>query len=477
MRRPRVALVILLAASAAIRGQVRHPVPQPDPARDLVRVELRLVTDAASASVRVRGGALAVGEGRRLTGAAGVRAAVDEDVLLLSGNSDGQSAAAAFRFVLAQAMPETPLTWEISVAADRRVSFEIYNVNDEASPRLVDRFDGRAGDVFTTATAPLRVGGPLAAPSPPAERLVLAFYFPWYELTTWSDAQLRDLPLRLYSTENAADVLRQMQQAKDAGLDGVIVSFQGKDVGGGWNHRRMLLVLQAAQQVGLRVSVQIETFAAHLPDRPGPPHPDALAAWFTDIIDLYGTHPAYLRVDGRPVIFMYVWHAFDEQMWRTAIDRVRATGRNLFVLADAESTSPLDLADSTYTFAGSLFARDLSRYAQGLSLAMRTWHLLGAGHGRQRLGMVAVSPGYDERALPDRTGFVFDRRNGALYDEQWRAAIASGVDWVVVSSWNEWWENSQIEPSQRYGETYVWRTRFWASLFRNLPRGEQGTRP
>ena len=196
---------------------------------------------------------------------------------------------------------------------------------------------------------------------------MLAFYFPWDERSTWSDSQLLDQPLQLYSTEDPADVLRQMQQAKSAGLDGVIVSFQGKDIGGGWNHRRMLLVLQAAQQTGLRVSVQIETFAAHLPNQPGPPHPDALAAWFTDIVDLYGTHPAYLRVDGRPVIFMYVWHFVDEQVWRTALARVRATGRQLFVLADDERASALAMADSTYTFAGSLFARDLNVYARDLA--------------------------------------------------------------------------------------------------------------
>jgi len=230
-------------------------------------------------------------------------------------------------------------------------------------------------------------------------------------------------------------------------------------------------VLQAAQQAGMRVSVQIETLAAHLPDRPGPPHPDTLAAWFTDVVDLYGGHPAYLRVDGRPVVFLYIWRAFDPQIWLTALARVRASGRQLFAMADDERASALTMADGTYTFGGGLFAENPDVYARDLALASRTWHLLGPGRGPQRLGIVSVSPGYDESGLRDRPArLAIDRRGGAFYDSQWSAAVESGVDWVLVSTWNEWWENTEIEAGQRYGEHYVWRTQFWSHAFKTLPR-------
>ena len=251
---------------------------------------------------------------------------------------------------------------------------------------------------------------------------MLGFYFPWYERATWADPQLRDQPLHTYSTEDPADLLRELQDAKRAGLDGLIVSFQGKDVGGGWNHRRMQLILQAAQQAGLRVSVQTETLAAHLPDRPGPPHPDALTAWLTDIVDLYGSHPAYLRVDGRPVVFLYVWFAVDEEVWRQALGRVRASGRQLFVVADTTDPQTLSMADSFYTSAAISSNRTSSATRTGARLAARTYHHV-ENAGRQRLGIATVSPGYDDRALRDRSSFLLvDRRDGAFYDEQWRAA-------------------------------------------------------
>jgi len=35
-----------------------------------------------------------------------------------------------------------------------------------------------------------------------------------------------------------------------------------------------------------------------------------------------------------------------------------------------------------------------------------------------------------------------------------------------VTSWNEWWENTEIEASARYGTAYLERTRVWADAFK-----------
>ena len=108
----------------------------------------------------------------------------------------------------------------------------------------------------------LRARGPLTiAPANP--RLVLAHYYPRDHRSTWNDPQMLDQPARLYSSDDAADVARQVDQAKLAGLDGLVLSWQGKDFGGGWNHRRTLLVEQAARKAGLRLSTLLETTVAN----------------------------------------------------------------------------------------------------------------------------------------------------------------------------------------------------------------------
>jgi hypothetical protein len=78
-----------------------------------------------------------------------------------------------------------------------------------------------------------------------------------------------------------------------------------------------------------------------------------------------------------------------------------------------------------------------------------------------------VTPGFDDTKLVGRVGRQVARANGQVYDAQWDAAVTSGADWVVVTSWNEWWENTQIEPGVRYGTVFLDRTRAWAAAFKS----------
>jgi hypothetical protein len=66
---------------------------------------------------------------------------------------------------------------------------------------------------------------------------------------------------------------------------------------------------------------------------------------------------------------------------------------------------------------------------------------------------------------------VVSRRDGSTYDATWEAALAVSPPWVVVASWNEWHEGSEIEPSHEHGRRYLEATRRWASRFRSAERG------
>ena len=101
------------------------------------------------------------------------------------------------------------------------------------------------------------------------------------------------------------------------------------------------------------------------------------------------------------------------------------------------------------------------------SLRVRTFNLLREGD-RRRVWVASVTPGFDDSHLVDRrTPRIVDRSNGGVYDDQWSKAVDTGADWVVVTSWNEWWENTEIEPGQRYGRAYLERTKFWADAFKS----------
>ena len=47
---------------------------------------------------------------------------------------------------------------------------------------------------------------------------------------------------------------------------------------------------------------------------------------------------------------------------------------------------------------------------------------------------------------------VVERRDGATYRETFAAAMASHPDWILITSFNEWVEGHQTEPSTCYGD-------------------------
>jgi glycoprotein endo-alpha-1,2-mannosidase len=65
---------------------------------------------------------------------------------------------------------------------------------------------------------------------------------------------------------------------------------------------------------------------------------------------------------------------------------------------------------------------------------------------------VTIIPGYDDRnvgrPLPCP---VTDRWDGETFRVLWQKAIAAAPDYVLITSWNEWHEGSEFEPSVKYG--------------------------
>jgi hypothetical protein len=460
-------LVLAVAALQAGQAPARHPQPLPEPVVEPVRVEVRISTTARTTRLTVLQDAFVVGAVSQASVSGSARAAIEEAGVALTGNADNAAAAAAFRLVVSSNQPSLRLM--AGVSPGRSATVEVWNVNDEARPTRVAEFTAVEGRLLDTNMALLRTGGPL--PSPHRDRLVLAHWYPWWDPVAWTSPQLLDQPLRRYSTDDAAEVARNLQDVADAGIDAVIVSWQGSEVGGGWNLRRLRHVLDGAQQAGLKVTVHLETLAANRVGREGAaPDPDVLTAWINELVDTQATHPAWLKVDGRPVIFAYVWGFAGDETWRTVLDRVHAGGRHPLMIADSTTPADLSLADGLATYSGTLFSPDVGALMRDTVSAVRTYHLLGATYGSPRIAAATVMPGYDETRITGRPGRVVARSGGEFYDRQWEAALASGADWIVISTWNEWAENTQVEAGQRFGQFYVWRTRFWSAALKTAPR-------
>jgi len=459
--------MVLALAGAGLAGA-----PNPEPDEQLARVRLIVTTRAANAAITVSGAIIASYIPSVLDGAPAVTPSRTGRTLQLSRNVPGQTAEARFDVVLAEAAPGTTIAWNLTSDANAETQIEVYSVTDKGLATLVDRFVSNGPSAQFTSSLDMLAPPGRVRVLPFHPRLVLAHYYPWYTAETWRDPQMADRPPRLYSTESPADVGNEVTLARSAGIDAFVVSWQGLAAQSGFNDRRMRVLLEAARNTTLRVCAYTETYVANPTfDQNKPPDPQTVFEWLVDLVDLYGSHPAYLRVGGRPVIFVYLAPILSEASWAAIAARLHATGRNPLLIGDFTRSTLLEPFDGEYQYTN-VFSSEAALLDQNLteSLRVRTYSLLRQGD-RRRLWVASVTPGFDDSHLIDRVPpHIVDRSNGEVYDRQWRSAIETGADWVVVTSWNEWWENTHVEPSERYGTAYLDQTRRWANAFKAVPR-------
>ena len=288
-----------------------------------------------------------------------------------------------------------------------------------------------------------------------ADKLVLAFYFPWLDRTSFSSGQMADAPAAPYDSGDAATVERQVGEAQAAGIDAFIGSWQGT---GSTSDQHFPQVLDIAAAHHFQVALYFETnFAVR----------KGVAAELQSALDHYLSHAAYLRWRGKPVVFFWQPGAFgDAAAWSQLRQQIDPQHAQIWSV-DTTDASYLSAFDGIHLFSAGKWTGTTDT-APVDAAWRRTISAYNAAHGTARIWAAGVLPGWDEsRVQPPRADAkVFPRRDGALYTESWQAAMASNPEWITITSYNEWFEGTQIEPSVTYGTRYLDLTRRFADLWK-----------
>src|SRR5262245_56328432 len=203
-----------------------------DPAVDLVRTRVFLTTTASAIDMAVEGVTLANAVFTQRGGPGSVRAVVDHNTIHFTRNPDRAAIDFQIDMILADVRPSGTVGWTLASESPASSRLDIRNANTGES--RVDSFDldGASGR-FTTRADLLRNGGPLGAVPAVDSHLVVAFFYPWWDRTSWSTSPLfLDRPRTPYSTDDPADLARVMTEAKSTGIDALVVSWAGKDFNG-----------------------------------------------------------------------------------------------------------------------------------------------------------------------------------------------------------------------------------------------------
>ncbi len=312
-------------------------------------------------------------------------------------------------------------------------------------------------------------------------RKVLAFYYPWYgnagvpggsgRWSHWQDvdetgrkiASSTHYPeLGPYDSHDPKTIEQHAEWSKQAGLDGWIVSWWGF---GHFTDQPMGRILDVCRKAGLEVTVYYETVR-------GQKTPENAAREIVDLLTAYAKHPAWLRVDGRPVVFIY-GRAVEElgiSGWLSVIDEVnRRYEGGAVLLGDRMSRAAAQVFDGihTYNTVGSLAGRDADGVKSWCEETFPKWVATAVRH--KRISTLTVIPGYDDTKIR-KPGIAAARLEGESYRAQWESAIAALPDWVLITSFNEWHEGSEIEPSFEFGHQYLELTAEFAARFKQAPK-------
>ena len=289
------------------------------------------------------------------------------------------------------------------------------------------------------------------------ERLVLAFYYNWFDENTWRQDKVPDFPAALYVSRDRAAMARQIEQAQSAGIDAFVVSWYGPRTENNQTETNLRMLLDEAAVRNFRIAIDFETQGPFFGSSG-----DVTQA-LRSLLATHANHPAYLRVDGRPVIFFWRQQRFGVGAWQGMRDAVDP-GRQVLWIAEGVDISFQQVFDGHHLYSVAWSADPgvhLIKWGQRVRAASQTW-------GR-KIWVATVMPGYNDTRTGRGDAFIRPRDDGAYYAKTWNGALASGADWVIITSWNEWPEGSYIEPSQAYGSRYLDLTRDWVARYK---RGE-----
>jgi hypothetical protein len=270
----------------------------------------------------------------------------------------------------------------------------------------------------------------IGAVSPP----VYAYFYQWFTDSSWLRAK-QDYPLvGPYSSDSSAILRTQVHQARAAGIDGFLTSWKDTPA----LDRRLERLIRVATQWHFDVGVVYEALDFDRNPLPITTVERDLRA----LVDRWGGS-LRSRYYGRPLI---IWTGTNDFSRRDIASVRDALGGRAILLAASKNVDDYnqiaDLVD------GDAYYWSSANPASSIT-APKLNEMGAAVHAHHGIWIAPATAGFDGRTL-EHTRIV-PRRGGDTLRKSLAEAYTSKPDAIGVISWNEWSENTYIEPGKRYG--------------------------
>lgn len=312
-----------------------------------------------------------------------------------------------------------------------------------------------------------------AAPPDPASTtrpLVLVHVMPWFESKAvsgqwgwhWTMGKTdpdkgalatHDQPtFGAYDSSDPAILATQVALMKAAGIDGAIIDWNGPD---GFDdyamiHRNTALLIAELKKAGLKFALCVEDNPGHRFMKEGKltraQATAKVAAAFAWADARWLTDPAYVRLAGRPALFIFGPQFLSDAEW-SAIRANLKSDPLTFALPHLSRRPGIDGIFAWVPVSG------------GQTVATPAWSagLVALFAKEIKAGRPFVSvafPGYRDFYAQAGAGESYGRieyRDGRTFAESFKQAMGSGAPIVQIATWNDYGEGTGIEPTTERG--------------------------
>ncbi len=275
---------------------------------------------------------------------------------------------------------------------------------------------------------------------------------------------MSDLPTIQYNSSDDNTIERQVTWAANAGITGFISSWWGE---GDPTDKNFAKLLAHAATLEITTGYHFASTIYFESDAPALSGMDTIVNALRYVIAHYSNDPHFFHWHGKPVLFFWDPLGNGRTLSEWASIRSQVDPNNAMIWsAEGVDTSLLSVFDGLHLFSAAYWGiqnGDITAVDQGFRAKIDAYN---SEHSTQKIWAAGVLPGYDDTRIPGRKGtYVVPRNNGATYSESWTGALASKPDWITITSFNEWFEGSMIEPSVSYGNLYLNMTQQFTKQF------------
>lgn len=337
-----------------------------------------------------------------------------------------------------------------------------------------------------------------------------AYYYPWYGKAAypisgggdWESGHTNKPILGRYNNRDEQVIKRHLDWAKEAGIDFLLINWVNPDSQKDITLKNHILPLLSRSDIKFCIHYDSSVALNHFKPESKPSYDfnekfafdktkgDKFLDDINYLTENYFGHPNYLKIDGLPFMAVYNVSAFRNNI--SYFEKLP----EIFLVADVVYWSGLKLSERSVSFLWNNAPKDslrvigralkrifpksyesdfkLSRYFK----AITGYNLYNANRANRFLKNVEelykkfnnyaksqnlcfipnLLPGYDDRELNGRDRPTLSRGDGRFYREFWEIArkyLDPKIKMALITSFNEWHEGTEIEPSKEYEKKYL----------------------